>query len=175
MKGSAISPEVRLACDDQVNRALRNSALIGIPSSALLALIIGDSVPLANRVAFVLLVSFADIATFIGSVRYLARRKRGEVLRHYWFGPFSTALIGLAWSSMAVIALPDARHTDLRAVYLLFVVGVSATYVVGAAARRLYYYSCQIPMLGVVAVTFFLSGDRVHGVARGSRCRSTSA
>ena len=63
---------------------------------------------------------------------------------------------------MAVIALPDARHhDDLRAVYLLFVCGCSATYVVGAAARRLYYYASQIPMLGVVGVTFLLSGDRV--------------
>jgi len=151
---------VRQACDDQVNRALRRSALLGIPASSLLALIIGASVPLANRIAFVMFVSVADIVTFIGANWYLARRKRGDVLRQYWFGAFSTALIGLAWASMSVIALPDARHTDLRAVYLLFVCGASATYVVGSAARRLYFYASQVPMLGVVAVAFFLSGDR---------------
>lgn len=151
---------MRLACDDQVNRALMRSSLLGIPSSALLVLIIGSSVPLANRVAFVLLVSVADIATFVGSVWYLRRRKRGHVIHRYWFGPFGTALIGLAWASMSVIAFPDVRHTDLRAVYLIFVCGTSATYVVGAAARRLYYFASQVPMLGVVAVSFYLSGDR---------------
>lgn len=160
MKGTPLSADVRLACDDQVNRALRRSALLGIPASSLLALIIGSSVPLPNRIAFVLFVSVADIVAFIGSARYLARRKRGEVLQHYWFGAFSTALIGVAWASMSVIALPGARHTDLRAVYLLFVCGASATYVVGSAARRLYFYASQVPMLGVVAIAFFLSGDR---------------
>ena len=160
MKGSPVSPAVRLACDDQVNRALLRSSLLGIPASILLALIIGTSVPAPNRVSFVLFVSVADIATFIGAKWYLGRRRRGEVIRGYWFGPFSTALIGLAWASLSVIALPDAAHTDLRAVYLLFVCGTSATYVVGAAARRLYYYSSQVPMLLVVAVAFFASGDR---------------
>jgi len=160
VKGSPLSPAVRLACDDQVNRALRRSSLLGIPASTLLALIIGSSVPLACRVAFVLLVSVADVATFAGSTWYLAQRRRGVVVRHYWFGPFSTALIGLAWASMSVIALPSAQHTDLRAVYLLFVCGTSATYVVGAAARRLYYYASQVPMLGVVAIAFWASGDR---------------
>jgi diguanylate cyclase (GGDEF)-like protein len=151
---------VRQACDDQVNRALLRSSLLGIPASILLALIIGSSVPAPNRVAFVLFVSVADLAAFAGSMWYLGRRKHGEVIHKYWFGPFSTALVGLAWASMAVIALPDASHTDLRAVYLLFVCGASATYVVGAAARRLYYYSSQVPMLLVVTVAFFVSGDR---------------
>src|SRR5689334_13343867 len=146
-KGRSESPAVRLACDDQVNRALLRTSLLGIPASILLALIIGNTVPAANRVAFVLFVTVADIATFFGSIWYRSRRRRGIVVRGYWFGPFSTALVGLSWASMAVFALPDASHTDLRAVYLLFVLGVSATYVVGAAARRLYYYSSQVPML----------------------------
>jgi diguanylate cyclase (GGDEF)-like protein len=160
MKATPVSPAVRLACDDQVNRALLRSSLLGIPASILLALIIGTSVPAANRIAFVLFVSVADIATFIGSRWYLAQRKRGVVVHGYWFGPFGTALIGLSWASLAVFALPDASHTDLRAVYLIFVCGTSATYVVGAAARRLYYYASQVPMLLVVTVAFFATGDR---------------
>ena len=80
MKGSSLSPAVRLACDDQVNRALLRSSLLGIPASILLALIIGSSVPAANRIAFVLFVSVADIATFAGSMWYLGRRRRGEVV-----------------------------------------------------------------------------------------------
>ena len=111
---------------------------------------------------FVLFVTVADILTFYGSLRYLSRRKRGDAMRGYWFGPVSMGLTGLAWASLALIALPDARHhADLRAVYLLFIVGSSATNVVGAAARRLYYFTSQIPMLGVVGVVFLASGDRV--------------
>src|SRR6476646_1375840 len=100
MKGKPVSPAVRLACDDQVNRGLLRTSLLGIPASILLALIIGNTVPVAQRAAFVLFVSVADIATFLGSVWYRNRRKRGIVLRGYWFGPFSTALVGLSWASM---------------------------------------------------------------------------
>ena len=160
VKGSSFSPAVRLACDDQVNRGLRRSSLTGIPASILLAIIVGTSVPAPCRIAFVLFVTVADIASFCGSTWYLAQRRRGVVMHNYWFGPFSMALIGLAWASMSVIALPSAEHTDLRAVYLLFVCGTSATAVVGAAARRLYYFASQVPMLGVVAIAFFVSGDR---------------
>jgi hypothetical protein len=156
---NSLSQSARLACSDQVNRGLRRSALLGIPAAALLALILGSSVSAPRRIAFVLLVIVADIITFVGSLRYLSRRQRGDVMRGYWFGPFSMGLTGLAWASLAVIALPDAhRHADLRAVYLLFIVGVSATSVVGAAARRLYYFTSQIPMLGVVGIAFIASG-----------------
>ena len=157
----SLSDAVRSACADQVNRALRKSSLLGIPASTLLAVILGSSVPTPRRIAFVVLVSVADILTFVGSCRYLARRQRGEVVSGYWFGPFSTAMISLAWGSLALIGLPSARHVDLRAVYLLFVLGTSATYVVGAAARRMYYYASQAPMLVLVMGAFVASGDRV--------------
>jgi diguanylate cyclase (GGDEF)-like protein len=157
----SLSDEVRSACADQVNRALRRTALLGIPSAILVALILGSSVPTSRRVAFVVFVTLADLASFAGSWRYLARRARGERVDHYWFGPFSSALVGLAWGSLAIIGLPSAAHTDLRAVYLLFVCGASATSVVGASARRLYYYASQLPMLIPVAVVFLLQGDRV--------------
>jgi diguanylate cyclase (GGDEF)-like protein len=155
------SAAVRLACADQVNRALRRTALLGIPASILLAMILGSSVPMSRRVAFVVLVSTADLLTFAGSCNYLARRRGGEVVSRYWFGPFTTGITGMAWGSAALIALPSAQHIDLRAVYLIFVLGTSATYVVGASARRLYYYTSQIPMLTMVGCAFVLSGDRV--------------
>jgi diguanylate cyclase (GGDEF)-like protein len=157
----ALSDEVQLACADQANRALRRSALLGIPASTLLAVILGSSVPMSRRVAFIALVTIADLITFAGSCSYLARRKRGEVITNHWFGPFTMAITGTAWGSLAVIGLPSARHVDLRAVYLLFVLGTSATYVVGAAARRLYYYTSQVPMLGLIVIAFVSQGDRV--------------
>ncbi len=144
-----------------MNRALRRTTLLGIPAAILLAMILGSSVATSHRVAFVLFVAVADIATFAGCSRYLAQRRRGEVIAHDWFGPFSAVLVGVAWGSAAVIALPSATHVDLRAVYLLFVCGASASSVVGASARRLYYYASQIPMLTLVAVVFLAQSDRV--------------
>ena len=144
-----------------MNRALRRTTLLGIPAATLLALILGSSVPVSRRVAFVLFVTVADLATFAGSLHYLARRRRGDVVERYWFGPFSTGLVGLAWGSLAIFGLPGAHHGDLRAVYLVFVLGTSATYVVGASARRLYYYASQLPMLTLVAVAFLVYNDRV--------------
>ena len=150
---------MRSACADQVNRALRRTSLLGIPGSLLLAFILGSSVPASHRVAFVALVSLADIAMFVGSGRYLARRRNGETVDGYWFGPLSTAMVSLAWGSVALIGLPGAGRVDLRAVYLLFVCATSATYVVGASARRLYYYASQIPMLAIVTISFLVQDD----------------
>ena len=164
--GYRVSPEpcsdgVRVACTDQVNRALRRSTLGGIPGSLVLVLVLGSSVPLAERIAFVALVSGADIATFVVTSWYLARRKRGDVLVHWWWSPLGIGLISASWGSLAVFGLPDTSHDGLRAVYLLFLCGTSATYVVAAAARRLYYFTSQVPMLGLVALVFLASSDHM--------------
>ena len=128
---------VRVACTDQVHRALARTSLGGIPTSALLVLILGASVPLASRLSFVALVTVADIVLFVIARRYLAARRAGRA-PSMWAGPIGVAAVGAAWGSLALYGLPDGNHVELRAVYLLFVCGVSATYVVGAAASRLY-------------------------------------
>jgi diguanylate cyclase (GGDEF)-like protein len=142
-------------------RALWRSSLLGIPASTLLALILGSSVPASRRIGLVVFVSIADIVTMASAGRYLRRRHRGEVIGRYPLGLFCTMVIAVAWGSPAVFALPGSQAVELRAVYLLFVCGCSATYVVGTAARRLYFYASQIPMLVPVAIVFTASGDRV--------------
>src|SRR5689334_14923494 len=124
-------------------------------------MILGSAVPAVERIAFVVLVSCADIATFAATSWYVARRKRGEVLDRYWLTPLATGLISAAWGSLALMGLPDASHDGLRAVYLLFVCGTSATYVAAAAARRSYYFASQVPMLSMVTVAFFASSDHM--------------
>jgi diguanylate cyclase (GGDEF)-like protein len=151
---------VRVACTDQVHRALGRTSLGGIPASSLLVLILGASVPLASRLSFVAAVTCADVIMFVVARRYFAAR-RAERTPSTWAGPLAVAAIGAAWGSLAVFGLPDGNHVQLRAVYLLFVCGTSATYVVGAAARRSYYFASQTPMLVLVAGGFLLSGDRV--------------
>ena len=64
-------------------------------------------------------------------------------------------LIAVAWGSPAVFALPGSQNVELRAVYLLFVCGCSATYVVGTAGAP--------PLLLRVAAPDARPGrDRVH-------------
>ncbi len=152
--------EVRQASADQVHRALRRSALVGIPASSLLALILGSSVSLERRLTFVMFVWIADVVMFSTSGWYLRRRRRGELIERFWPGPFSAFLLGLAWGSLAVIALPNASHADLRSVCLLFACATSASYTIGTAARRLYFYSCQLPLLVLTTVAFAASSDR---------------
>jgi diguanylate cyclase (GGDEF)-like protein len=142
-------------------RALWRSSLLGIPASTLLALILGSSVPEPRRIGLVAFVSIADVVTMLSAGRYLRRRRRGEVFDRYPLGLVCTMVIAVAWGSPAVFALPGPHDVDLRAVYLLFVCGCSATYVVGTAARRLYFYASQIPMLLPVAIVFTSSADRV--------------
>ena len=142
-----------------MNRALVRSSLIGIPASALLAWILGNSVPVTRRVAFAVFVSLADILTFVAARHYETRRKAGEQFLTYPVGMFGTGLIGIAWGSLTFLGFPDNAHVVLRCVYLLFLVGCSATYIVGAAARRSYFYTPVIPMLGLVTVRCLVSGD----------------
>jgi diguanylate cyclase (GGDEF)-like protein len=158
---SPLTEAARTACLDQVIRALWRSSLLGIPASALLALILGTSVPVSRRLAFVGFVSVADIVTMVCAGRYLHRRREGEVVNQYRLSLFCTMLIAVAWGSPAVFALPGSQNVQLRAVYLLFVCGTSATYVVGTAARRLYFYASQLPLLVPVTIAFIASGDRV--------------
>jgi hypothetical protein len=153
-----LSDGARLACLDQANRALFQSALVGVPASILLVLILGASVPIEARRSFVAVVCLADVVTFLASGAYLRRRRNGEAVARYWVGPCCTAATGVAWGSLAIMGLPD--EVEPRVVYLLFVCGTSATFVVGAAARRLYYFSSQTPMLFLVALGFFASSDR---------------
>jgi diguanylate cyclase (GGDEF)-like protein len=67
--------------------------------------------------------------------------------------------MGAAWGSLACIGLPDAL--ELRTVYLLFTLASSATFVVGAAARRLYFYAAQLPMLVPITAALVLSPDHI--------------
>jgi diguanylate cyclase (GGDEF)-like protein len=156
-----VTDRARVACTDQANRALMRSSLVGIPASALLGALLRPAVaqrPLLMCVSFVWV---ADITTFFGARAYLKRRGRGEAMDRWWFGPSSVVLVSLAWASFGVFAFPSAQRVDLRAVYLLFACGVSATYVVGAAARRLYFYVSQVPLLGLVTVAYLGSGEHV--------------
>jgi diguanylate cyclase (GGDEF)-like protein len=160
MSRNALSDAASSACLDQVMRALQRSALLGIPASLLLVLILGSSVPVDRRIAFVAAVSIADVITMFYAVRYLRRRRQGEMVRTYTAGLVCTILVSLAWGTPALYALPGSKDVELRSVYLLFVLASSATYVVGTAARKRYFYFSQVTMLVPVTFAFVASSDR---------------
>ena len=160
MSRNTLSEAASSACLDQVMRALQRSALLGIPASLLLVLILGSSVPVDRRVAFVAAVSVADVITMFYAVRYLRRRRQGEMVRTYTAGLVCTMLVSLAWGTPALYALPGSNDVELRSVYLLFVLASSATYVVGTAARKRYFYASQVTMLVPVTFAFVASSDR---------------
>jgi diguanylate cyclase (GGDEF)-like protein len=161
MDRGSVPSEVRIACNDQVVLAVWRSALLGIPASVVLVLILGSSVPLAARIEFIVLVSVADVTCFAVLSSYRRRRRRGEVVPRFWVGPCCAALIGLAWGSLAFIGLPDESRPEMRIVYLLFIAGCSATYVVGTAARRTYFWASQLPMTIPLVLVFSQSDDRI--------------
>lgn len=166
MPATTLGDAAQRACLDHVNRAVRRSALLGIPASTLLVLILGGSVRFGAGVAFVVCVSAADIFTFIVTSRHLRRRARGALAIRSSSSLVGVALVGGAWASLATFAMPIG--IELRAIYLLFVCGCSATYVVGTAAKRSYYYASQVPMMSIVAIAFLTSPDsttRLLGLA----------
>jgi diguanylate cyclase (GGDEF)-like protein len=160
-RGEPRSEAVRLACLDTVNRGEFRSALFGFPAATLLAVIFGASVPVANRIAFIVCVSVADVAMFLVAWHYLRRRRRGERIGSFWQGPACAFAIGCAWATVPLIAFPPADSVELRMVYLLFVCGVSATSAIGTAAERSYFYGAQVPLLTIATVAFWCSPERV--------------
>jgi len=113
VRRNSLSVTARTACLDQVMRALSRSALLGIPASTLLVLILGDSLPAARRIGFVVFVTIADVVTMVCAGRYLQRRRRGEVIKTYWLGVFGTMLVSVAWAFPAMFALPGSGNVEL--------------------------------------------------------------
>ena len=161
IRRAEVSERVKLACLDAVNRAVMRSTLLGIPGAAVLAAILGESVPYANRVAFVAAVTVADIFAFCSSWAYLRRRKQGRPVGNWIPGIIGAVLVGFAWALPVFIAFPSAQHVELRAVFLLFACATSATSVVGAAAQRSYFYATQAAMLLPITIVFLLSSERI--------------
>src|SRR5207247_2058127 len=107
------------------------------------------------------------MASFLVALRYHMQRRR-KVITRCVPGIATTALLALAWASVAWIAFPDSRHDTLRAVILLFCLATSASGIVSAGASRMRFYSYQIPLIVPLSITYLASADhttRVLGMA----------
>ena len=152
---------VHTECLDQVNEATHRAVAATPPAVVLLSLILGDSVPLANRVWWSATVCLTAFGVWLVSRWYLRRRSRGETFDRWIPGVVSNVVGGIAWSSAAVIAFPSDDKVELRAILALFMCAVSSTNIVGSAASRLSFFAFQTPLMLILTTVFVFDGDRV--------------
>src|SRR5262249_23191278 len=70
-----------------------------------------------------------------------------------------TVLTAFAWSSVAIVALPPARHDELRVVILLFCLAGSAMSIAASAASRARFYGYNLPLMLPLMVVFLANSD----------------
>ena len=158
--GEEISEEVRLACIDQVNRSTRRSGFAAPLAAALLVIIFGTSVPQSKMIAWAVTANVVTGLAVAGAALYLRRRRLGLPVHRWIVGPISSACTGLAWASLPLFAFPPADHYELRAIYLVFLCGMSAANTVGSAARSSYFFPFQLGLLVPIDVVCLLADDR---------------
>jgi diguanylate cyclase len=145
---------------DQVNRSTRRSGFAAPVAAGLLVVVFGNAVPRPMLVAWAITTTVVSEIAVACAVVYLRRRRQGKPVNRWVIGPITAGLLGLAWASLPFFAFPDASHYELRAIYLIFLCGLSAANTVGAAARRSYFYPLQTALLLPVMVVCLVSGDR---------------
>jgi diguanylate cyclase (GGDEF)-like protein len=155
-----LSDEVRLACYDQVNRSTRRGALAGPVAALVLVMIFGHAVPMSGMVAWAATVTVVTGITVGASQLYLNRRSRGDPVGRWVAGPVTAGLSGASWASLPLFAFPSVGHYDLRAIYLVFLCGISAVNAVGTAACRSYFFPFQIALILPIGATCLLADDR---------------
>ncbi len=155
-----LSDDVRLACYDQVNRSTRRGALFGPLAALMLVIIFGHAVPVSGMIAWAVTVTVVTAITVGASQMYLRRRSRGEPVGRWMAGPVTAAMSGASWASLPLFAFPSVGHYDLRAIYLVFLCGISAANAVGTAACRSYFFPFQIALMLPIDAACLLAGDR---------------
>lgn len=144
--GDEVSDEVRLACIDQVNRSLHRSGFAAPVAATLLVVAFGHAVSLPRMIGWAVTATVATAIAVCCAEVYLRRRRRELPVGRWVYGPMSAGLTGFAWASLPLFAFPSASQYQLRAVYLIFLCGVSAANTVGAAARRSYFFPFQLAL-----------------------------
>lgn len=151
---------VRVECLDHVNRMVLRAAPFALPAAVLLAMIVGDAVPLGRRLAWLGVVGLGVLCAAGSALVHLRRRRRGlRPMR--WVTYASAGVVALCWSSVVWVAFPPPEDEELRAIVLLFCLGVSASAAVSSAASRARFYAYQLPFAFPLLVTYWGSGDRV--------------
>ena len=108
--------------------------------------IFAGTVPLAGLLVWAVSATLVSVATVWCAELYLRRRRAGLEVGRWRIGPFSSGVCGLVWASLPFFVFPSENHYDLRAIYLIFLCGISAANAVGTAARRSYFLAFQFAL-----------------------------
>ncbi len=155
--------DVRAEGLDRASRLAPTWAAFAPVGTLILALVVGDVVPLGRRILWGCIVSAAAAYLCLVSWRRLRLRSAGRPAGDGLAGLVGHALLGAAWGSVALIAFPGPEHTDVRAVVILFasITSVLAT-VASAAAGPSYFAAIQVPLVLPVAFVVGFTDDRLN-------------
>jgi diguanylate cyclase (GGDEF)-like protein len=161
--------EQAIAADrlDAVNRTVVRGAPFAVVASVLVSFLLSDSVSLQRKLVWDAIMLAAVVFSLSCALLYEERRKAGIVL-HWRLGVVSSAVIGCAWGSLVVVAFPPADRGELRAILLVFAVGVSSVTLLSTAASRARFLAVNVPMTVIMGVVYLRSPDgttRLLGLA----------
>jgi diguanylate cyclase (GGDEF)-like protein len=143
---------------DASNRTLRMALPFTTVAVVLVEAAFGNSVPWPRKLAWAAIM-FSSLVIALGiSFVYERKRREGPVLR-WRAGLVSSAVVGLAWGSLVLVAFPPAEEGALRAFILVFAVGVSSVTLLSTASSRGRFFAVNLPMAGILAVVYLSSDD----------------
>jgi diguanylate cyclase (GGDEF)-like protein len=131
---------IEAECLDHVNRMVVRAMPFSVPAAVLLMVIVGDSVPTARRLAWIGLVALGVVIGAVTTTAYWRRRRSGRPPRA-WITYCAAPVIALCWSSVVWVAFPPHSQPELRAVVLLFCLGVAGSAAVASAASKIRFYT----------------------------------
>jgi diguanylate cyclase (GGDEF)-like protein len=147
------------------------TAMRGVPfavvASLLVVFLLGTSVSLERKIVWLAIMFTAVAFALAVGYAYQRKRRRGPILR-WRTGVIASALIGLGWGSLVLVAFPPARFGSLRAIVLVFAVGISSVTLLSTAASRARFLAVNVPLTSLLAVAYLSSDDhttRLLGLA----------
>jgi diguanylate cyclase (GGDEF)-like protein len=152
---------------DAGNDVVARAVPFTLVAVAILLFAIGDSVPWSRRICWAAIMSFSVLTSLATAAVYRRLRRRGPLV-HWRPGVVASAVVGLAWGSLVLIAFPPAHEVAARAFILVFAVGVSSVTILSTATSRVRFAAVNVPMAALLASAYLRTGDdttRLLGLA----------
>jgi diguanylate cyclase (GGDEF)-like protein len=164
-----LSLEEALTADrlDAGNRTALRGVPFAVIAAVLVSFLLGTSVSLERKLVWNGIMLAAVGFAVANALLYERRRRSGPILR-WRVGVLSSTAIGCAWGSLVLVAFPPAEDGALRAVILVFAVGVSSVTLLSTAASRARFLGVNVPMTALMAEVYLRSPDsttRLLGLA----------
>lgn len=143
---------------DASTRAVRGAVPFTVAAVALIVTALGDSVSWSRKLTWAGLMLVAVVLAYAAAVDYQRRRRHGPVLE-WRAGVMASVCIGLGWGSLVLIAFPPPGEGALRALILVFAVGISSVTILSTAPSRARFFAVNVPMTLLLTTVYVSSGD----------------